>query len=778
MTHLIKGASVALLLSSSALLANDSVLEATKNPAQWAIQTGDYANTRYSTLDQINRDNVGDLRVAWTFSTGVLRGHEGSPLVIGDIMYVHTPFPNNVFALDLNNDGKILWRYEPQQDPNVIAVMCCDTVNRGLSYADGMVFLSQADTTVVALDAKTGEPKWSTKIGDPAIGETLTATTMPVKDKLMVGVSGGEYGVRGRMTALNIKDGSVAWKGYSTGPDAEMLIDPEKTTSLGKPVGPDSSLKTWEGDQWKIGGGPIWGWFSYDPDLNLIYYGTGNPSTWNPAQRPGDNKWSMTIFARDADTGMAKWVYQMTPHDEWDFDGVNEMILTDQDFNGAPRKLLTHFDRNGFGYTLDRETGELLVAKKFDPAVNWATEVVMDPASDQYGRPQVVSQYSTEQNGEDTNTTGICPAALGTKDQQPAAFSPKTNLMYVPTNHVCMDYEPFRVAYTAGQPYVGATLSMYPAPNSHGGMGNFIAWDNTKGEIKWSVPEQFSVWSGALATAGDVVFYGTLEGYLKAVDAETGKELYKFKTPSGIIGNVMTYEHGGKQYVGVLSGVGGWAGIGLAAGLTNPNEGLGAVGGYASLSDYTELGGQLTVFELPGEGTATAAADTAATPAAAPADAAAPAADAADPTADAAAPAAASAADATAPAADAAAPAADAAAPAADAAAPTDPSAPAEGQGASTAKEVGTVSPNEAPAGGEAPKPSKSARAKRNARAKRRREARPAKSLEDLDAEMEGMCATRLPQTTPSRRAPRPSRCRTRRARRVARAEGWCGWRT
>lgn len=706
MTHLIKGASVALLLSSSALLANDSVLEATKNPAQWAIQTGDYANTRYSTLDQINRDNVGDLRVAWTFSTGVLRGHEGSPLVIGDIMYVHTPFPNNVFALDLNNDGKILWRYEPQQDPNVIAVMCCDTVNRGLSYADGMVFLSQADTTVVALDAKTGEPKWSTKIGDPAIGETLTATTMPVKDKLMVGVSGGEYGVRGRMTALNIKDGSVAWKGYSTGPDAEMLIDPEKTTSLGKPVGPDSSLKTWEGDQWKIGGGPIWGWFSYDPDLNLIYYGTGNPSTWNPAQRPGDNKWSMTIFARDADTGMAKWVYQMTPHDEWDFDGVNEMILTDQDFNGAPRKLLTHFDRNGFGYTLDRETGELLVAKKFDPAVNWATEVVMDPASDQYGRPQVVSQYSTEQNGEDTNTTGVCPAALGTKDQQPAAFSPKTNLMYVPTNHVCMDYEPFRVAYTAGQPYVGATLSMYPAPNSHGGMGNFIAWDNTKGEIKWSVPEQFSVWSGALATAGDVVFYGTLEGYLKAVDAETGKELYKFKTPSGIIGNVMTYEHGGKQHVGILSGVGGWAGIGLAAGLTNPNEGLGAVGGYAALSDYTELGGQLTVFELPGEGTATAAADTAATPAAAPADAAAPAAEAAAPTADAAAPAAASAADATAPAADAAAPAADAAAPAADAAAPTDPSAPAEGQGASTAKEVGTVSPNEAPAGGEAPKPS------------------------------------------------------------------------
>lgn len=579
--------------------ANETVMEATANAKQWAIQTGDYANTRYSTLEQINKDNVKDLRVAWTFSTGVLRGHEGSPLVIGDIMYVHTPFPNNVYALDLANDGKILWRYEPKQNPDVIAVMCCDTVNRGLAYANGKIFLHQADTTIVALDAMSGEMKWSAVNGDPTKGETNTATVLPVKDKLIVGISGGEFGVQGHVTAYDIETGEQAWRAYSVGPDDQLLVDPEKTTHLGKPIGKDSSISTWEGDQWKIGGGTTWGWYSYDPGLNLIYYGTGNPSTWNPAQRPGDNKWSMTIFARDVDTGVAKWVYQMTPHDEWDYDGVNEMILTDQDVNGTPRKLLTHFDRNGLGYTLDRETGELLVAAKFDPAVNWTTGVDMDPASATYGRPAVVAQYSTEQNGEDVNSTGICPAALGSKDQQPAAYSPKTQLFYVPTNHVCMDYEPFRVSYTAGQPYVGATLAMYPAPESHGGMGNFIAWDNIKGEIKWSLPEQFSVWSGALATAGDVVFYGTLEGYLKAVDANTGEELYRFKTPSGIIGNVMTYEHGGKQYIGILSGVGGWAGIGLAAGLTNPNDGLGAVGGYAALSDYTALGGQLTVFELP-----------------------------------------------------------------------------------------------------------------------------------------------------------------------------------
>ena len=599
MKRLTLSAVAVLMLGAAPTFANDSVLELTQNPKQWAAQLGDYAGTRYSKLDQINAGNVGDLQVAWSFSTGVLRGHEGSPLVIDNMMYVHTPFPNTVYALDLSQEGKIVWRYHPEQDPNVIGVMCCDTVNRGLAYSDDTIFLHQADTTLVALDAKTGAVKWSVKNGDPAKGETNTATVLPVKDKVLVGISGGEYGVRGHMTAYNIADGSLAWRAYSTGPDEEMLVDPEKTTVLGKPIGKDSSLNSWEGDQWQIGGGTTWGWYTYDPELDLVYYGTGNPSTWNPSQRPGDNKWSMTIMARDPDTGMAKWFYQKTPHDEWDFDGVNENILADKEIDGQMRKILVNFDRNGFAYTLDRETGELLVAEKYDPAVNWATHVEMDPNSEQFGRPQVVAEYSTAQNGEDTNTTGICPAALGTKDQQPATYSPKTGLFYVPTNHVCMDYEPFRVSYAAGQPYVGATLSMFPAPDSHGGMGNFIAWDAAEGKIAWSLPEQFSVWSGAMATAGDVVFYGTLEGYLKAVDAKTGEELYKFKTPSGIIGNVFTYEHEGKQFVGVLSGVGGWAGIGLAAGLTNANDGLGAVGGYAALSDYTALGGQLTVFALP-----------------------------------------------------------------------------------------------------------------------------------------------------------------------------------
>ncbi|QFT81681.1 Methanol dehydrogenase [cytochrome c] subunit 1 precursor [Roseovarius sp. THAF27] len=588
-----------LALCAGMAVANDDLVTQMDDPTQWAIQTGDYKNQRHSKLDSINKENVGDLQVAWTFSTGVLRGHEGSPLVVGDTMYVHTPFPNIVYALDLADEGKIKWKYEPKQDPDVIPVMCCDTVNRGVAYADGKIFLHQADTKVVALNADDGSVEWEVVNGDPSIGETNTATVLPVKDKVIVGISGGEFGVRGHVTAYNMSDGTQAWRAYSMGPDEDILVDPENTTHLGEPVGENSGTNTWEGDQWQIGGGTTWGWYSADLEENLMYYGTGNPSTWNPSQRPGDNRWSMTVMARDIDTGEAKWFYQMTPHDEWDYDGVNEMILTEQEIDGEERKLLTHFDRNGLAYTMDRVSGELLVAEKYDPVVNWTSGVDMDPESDTYGRPEVVAQYSTEQNGEDVNSTGICPAALGTKDQQPAAYDPETQLFLVPTNHVCMDYEPFRVSYTAGQPYVGATLSMYPAPDSHGGMGNFIAWDNINGEIKWSNPEQFSVWSGALTTAGGITFYGTLEGYLKAVDTSTGEELYKFRTPSGIIGNVMTYERDGKQYVAVLSGVGGWAGIGLAAGLTNPNDGLGAVGGYAALSDYTALGGQLTVFALP-----------------------------------------------------------------------------------------------------------------------------------------------------------------------------------
>ncbi|AUZ84363.1 methanol/ethanol family PQQ-dependent dehydrogenase [Methylophaga nitratireducenticrescens] len=578
-------------LALPGLTVADELLGMQENPETWVMSAGNYANTRYSQLDEINRDNVQDLNMAWSFSTGVLRGHEGNSLIIDDVMYVHTPYPNIVYALDLNNDGAIKWKYEPKQNyDETVPVMCCDVVNRGLSYGDGKIFLNQADTTLAALDINTGKLLWSDKRDDPTVGATNTANANVFKDKIIVGISGGEFGVRGYVQAYDM-DGKTLYKAYSTGPDDEMIVDPQNTTSMLRPVGKDSSLKSWQGEQWKIGGGTTWGWFSYDPEMNLYYYGTGNPSTWNPLQRPGDNKWTMALFARDLDSGVAKWIYQMTPHDEWDYDGVNENILVDQKVKGKMRKMLVHFDRNGFGYTMDRGTGELLVAEKFDPSVNWAKSINMKT-----GLPDRVATYSPEANGEDTQTTGICPAAHGAKDQQPAAYSPRTGLFYVPTNHICMDLEPFEVEYLAGQPYVGAEVNMFAATKDN--MGNFIAWDAREGKIIWTNPERFSVWSGAMVTAGDVVFYGTLEGYLKALDAKTGRELWRFKTPSGIIGNVNSYKHDGKQYISILSGIGGWAGIGMTNNLENDTDGLGAVGAYKSLSNWTSLGGVLSVFSL------------------------------------------------------------------------------------------------------------------------------------------------------------------------------------
>ncbi len=592
MTRRIWTAWLLVLLSSSGVYANQELLRLQTDDNQWVMPGKDYSATRFSTLKEIDTNNVKNLRPAWTFSTGTLRGHEGAPLVVGATMYVHTSFPNNVYALDLNGPdvGRIKWRYLPRQDPSVQAVACCDNVNRGLSYADGKIFLNQLDGNLVALDAATGREVWKAKNADPKVGATMTGAPFVMKNKVLVGGSGGEFGVRGHVTAYDLKTGRQVWRAYSTGPDSEVRLADDFNAANPHFGQRNQGIETWQGDQWKTGGGTTWGWYAFDPSLNLVYYGSGNPSTWNPSQRPGDNKWSMTIFARDVDTGNAKWGYQMTPWDAWDYDGVNEMILADLDINNRPVKALVHFDRNGFAYTLDRTDGTLLVAEKFDPAVNWATGIDM-----QTGRPIEVPGMRTRAG---VNSTGICPAALGSKDQQPAAYSPRTRLFYVPTNHVCMDYEPFEVRYTAGQPYVGATLRMFPGPGGH--MGAFIAWDASKGQIVWSNTEQFSVWSGALVTAGDVVFYGTLEGYLKAADARTGQELWKFKTPSGIIGNPMTYVGpDGKQYVAVLSGVGGWAGIGLAAGLEGDTEGLGAVGAYKKLAEYTNLGGVLTVFSLP-----------------------------------------------------------------------------------------------------------------------------------------------------------------------------------
>ena len=559
--------------------------------ADWTIPLGSYSAIRHSSLKQIDKTNAAKMKMAWSMSTGTLRGQEGQPLVVGNMMYFESSYPNYVYAVNLDDVGKIVWKFSPEQDKFAPSVACCDVVNRGVAYADGKILSSALDTKLYALDAKTGKVLWTAINGDPKIGQTMTSAPLVVRDKVIVGIAGGEYGVRGYITAYDLNTGKQAWRAYNVGPDQEILVDPQKTIdgATEQPVGEGSSLKTWRGDEWKLGGGTTWGWLTYDPQLNLIYYGSGNPGTWNPTQRPGDNKWSTTIFARNPDTGVAAWAYQMTPHDEWDYDGINEGVLTDSTIDGQTIPTLTHFDRNGFAYVLDRRNGKLLRANKFDPSTNWAKEIDLKT-----GRPVLDPNKETH---EDVNVKEICPAAQGAKNHQPASYDPRTKLFYVGTNHICMDYQAFGVKYKGGFPYVGAILSMYPA--DHGNTrGRLIAYDSISGQTKWSVDDTFQVYSGPLTTDGDVVFYGTLDGWFKAVDEATGKELYRFHAPSGIIGNPITYAYQGKQYVAVLSGVGGWAAIGLAEGLTKGTEGLGAVGLTTSLADHTNLGGTLMVFSL------------------------------------------------------------------------------------------------------------------------------------------------------------------------------------
>lgn len=583
-----------LLAASQPAQANQALDKLSKQNTNWVMQTKDYSSTHYSELYDINITNVQNLKPAWSFSTGVLNGHEGGPLVVDGIMYVHSPYPNNVFAIDLNNPDKILWQFKPKQNPAARAVACCDVVNRGLAYAPqgkdypATIFLNQLDGHVVALNAKTGELLWKMENSDIAMGSTLTVAPFVAEDKVIVGTSGAELGVRGYATAYNIKDGKQAWRVYATGPDEDIKLSKDFNKANPHYGQFGLGLKTWEGDAWKIGGGTNWGWYAYDPDLRMLYYGSGNPAPWNETMRPGDNKWTMTIWGRDIETGEAKFGYQKTPHDEWDYAGVNYMGLSEQKVNGKMTKLLTHPDRNGIVYTLNRENGDLVNAFKIDNTVNWVKHVDLKT-----GLPVRDPEYSTRMDHE---AKGICPSAMGYHNQGIESYDPNKQLFFMGVNHICMDWEPFMLPYRAGQFFVGATLNMYPGPK--GTLGQVKAMNAVTGEFEWEVQEKFAVWGGTTATAGDLVFYGTLDGYIKALNSKTGEELWKFKLPSGVIGHPITYKHEGKQYVAIYYGVGGWPGVGLVFDLKDPSAGLGAVGAFKELAHYTQMGGGVMVFSL------------------------------------------------------------------------------------------------------------------------------------------------------------------------------------
>jgi lanthanide-dependent methanol dehydrogenase len=561
-----------------------------QDDGQWIMPAKDYANTRYSGLDQVNRGNVKSLKLAWTFQTGQERGHEAAPLVVKDTMYYVTPFPHVLYALDPLNGNK-KWEYFPNPLPAAKGVACCDEVNRGAAFDSGRVYYATLDNQVVAVDATSGKEVWKVRVGDINMGETMTMAPIVARGKVIVGNAGGEFGVRGWIQALDAASGKTVWKAFNTGPDKDVLIGPSFRPPYKEDQGTDLGVTTWPPDHWKIGGGNVWGWVSYDPELDLIYYGTANPGPWNPEIRPGDNKWTATIFARRPDTGEAIWAYQFTPHDVYDYDGVNESLLADLPIKGETRKVLLRAERNGFFYVMDRATGRILSAEPFI-YTNVVKKVDLET-----GRPV---EEKSKAPGFGRVAKNICPAVPGGKDWEPMAYSPKTGLVYIPAINLCMDMEGTEANYIAGTPYTGHRTLMYAGPGGH--RGEFIGWDPVQNARRWVINELFPVYSGALATAGDLVFYGTMDRWFKAVDARKGEVVWAFRTASGIISPPMTFRGSdGKQYIAVVDGVGGWAGSVVSASLS-PSDGYadkGFVNAMRDLPQHTKKGGTIYVFTLP-----------------------------------------------------------------------------------------------------------------------------------------------------------------------------------
>ena len=559
----------------------------------WTMPARDLASTRYSGLDQINAGNAHGLTVAFTFSPGTAKGQESAVLAVDGTLYFVTSFPNYLIAIDLSKPGGALkWKFEPLPDASSLGIACCQPVNRGPVYSAGTLYYNSIDAHTFAIDAATGALKWKTQVGDFHAGETTTMAPLVVRDKVLVGNSGSEYGARGWLVALNAQDGSEAWRAFSTGPDSEVLIDP----TVFKPyyshyVGKDLGVREWPPDHWKIGGGTVWGWISYDPELDLIFYGTSNPSPWNHEKRPGENFWTEGLFARRPADGKARWFYQFSPHGLWDHSAVNENVLLDVTWQGQPRKVLVHPERNGYMYVIDRGSGEVLAA---DPYVHITSTTGVDLKT---GR-LMTREEMIPKTGQVTR--GVCPNSPGAKDWPPSAFSKQTGLLYVPHNNLCMDWEPTEVSYIRGTPYIGSNPRFFPGPG--GNAGEFMAWDVIARKKVWTIAERWPVWSGALATAGGVVFYGNLEGWFKAVDAKTGALLWQFKTASGIVGQPTTFRGSdGRQYVAILSGIGGWAG-GLVSGDLDPRDPTAAKGFGNMESDLKKevaSGGMLYVFALP-----------------------------------------------------------------------------------------------------------------------------------------------------------------------------------
>jgi PQQ-dependent dehydrogenase (methanol/ethanol family) len=559
---------------------------------QWTMPSKNYASTRFSSLTEITVDNVKTLKPDFSFSLAVNKGQEAAPIVADNTMYIVTAYPNYVYALDLTKPGAPLkWKYSPQPAPASQGVACCDVVNRGGSVSNGKYIFNTLDGQTIALDVKTGKALWRIQLGNINKGETMTMAPTVAGGKVYVGNSGGEMGVRGWVVALDENTGKLLWRAFSTGPDADVLIGTDFKPRYTSDQGKDLGVQSWPPQAWKIGGGSVWGWVTYDAELNALYEGVGNPGPWNQEQRPGDNKWTAGIFSRDPASGAARWYYQFSPHDEHDYDGVNEQILLDMPFQGKMQKVLVHIDRNGYVYVIERNTGAVLSADPFGP-VNSSKGVDL-----QSGR-LIVNPAKQTKLGQ--TVRNICPTASGAKDWNPSSFSPQTGLLYIAHENMCMDWESMEANYIAGTPYVGAQVHMKPGPG--GNRGELTAWDPVLRKPAWTVKENFPIWSATLVTAGDIVFYGTMDGWFKVMNAKTGDLLWKYKVDSGIISQPVSYKGpDGHQYIAVLSGVGGWAGA-IVSGPVDARDGTAALGMINAMSDlpkYSTAGGTLYVFSLP-----------------------------------------------------------------------------------------------------------------------------------------------------------------------------------
>ncbi len=502
----------------------------------WPVYGGDTGNQRYSQGSQITPANVSKLNVKWALQLGSNRSQESSPILVGDTLYVTSSFgPKNVFAVNAKT-GEVRWKWSPEMPKGVEQYACCDVNSRGVAYNDGKIFVGRLDAKVTALDAKTGKEMWTQTVVDYTQGSVITSPPVVAKNVIITGFGGGEYGVRGALVALDQSTGKEVWRTYTV------------------PVGNEKNADTWKGDTGKTGGGAAWNVGSYDPKLNLVYYGTSNPGPWTAIVRGNDssdigkftNLYTASVIAMNPDTGNIVWHYQFTPHDAWDYDGVNELVFADLPVDGKTTPVIMQANRNGFFYVIDRANGKLVSAKNFVPT-NWATGIDMKT-----GMP-IETANNEKRPRLKKWAKDICPNLVGGKNWMPMSYNPKTGLVYIPTNNLCMDLEGVQEEYKRGQFYLGVNFDL-DKPGPGGYLGGLKAWDPVAQKEVWFNKDDLPFNGGTMTTATGLVFAGDIKGMFRAMDAKTGKELWKFNAGSGISAAPISYTLDGKQYVAVVSG--------------------------------------------------------------------------------------------------------------------------------------------------------------------------------------------------------------------------------